>query len=360
MSEIDEERSDGEPEPGLEAPRDAAAPPARGAFPKVAVGAILLSASFAALLGLLAADGRGGIVRLVGEAPLSSGTLLLAGYSLGLALTVLTGWLALARRAPVSLSMLPALLLFGGGGVFSALAARAGAAAVRHGDIADRARLVQRTLAHVAFPRVIGLEGASMLAGLAAVIGAARLYRGELPDPKRWGGLVALLLVVVLGASVPLSYSSMSVAVSAPSLLPLLAVHYLGLVVLAFAFPRALRLRAAGDGADPMARGMVLACLACPLGVALAWQASSSAASAAPTVAAGRPLADALVVLGPQAFAVTLAASALCAVAAGPALRRALAPRALPIVALIVGLAAAGAHVWALVAETGIRPPPGG
>jgi hypothetical protein len=325
------------------------------ALSRLAIGAIALTLLYAVLLALLAGEDRGGLVRLVTEAPGSSGAWLLGGYVVALAATVTLGLLALVRGTATSVALLPSLLLLGAGGVFSALAAQAGAAKVLAATDGSKNLVLRAALAHAAFPRVIALTGASMLVGLCLLVGLVRLYQVDLPVRRRWGPFVALGLTVLLGASLPLTFTSLSIAISPLSLVPLAAIHYFALAALAFALPRALRLREAGDEALPPLRALLLTCLCGPLATILAWQASVAAARAAPLARHGRPLAEALTLLGPQAVGVTVAAAALVALSGGNVLRRALAPRVPAIAAIVLLVMATGTYVWAAIVESALR-----
>ena len=334
-------------------------PPARrsGTLSRIVIAALAVTALYGVLLALLTGDERGGLVRLIGQAPGNAGPWLLGGTVVALALTVLLGLWALTRNRPPVLSLLPAIALLGAGGVLSGLAAQAGAAKVLAATEESRRLVLRAALSHAAFPRVLALTGASMLVGLVALVGLVRLHQSELPSRHRWGPFAALGMTLLLGASLPLTWSSMSLAASPLSLVPLAATHYFSLAVLAFAFPRALRLRTADDDALSAQRALVLVCGCGPLATLLSWQASVAAARSAPMPSAGRSLADALTLLGPQAVGVTVAAAALVILAAGNGIRRALSPRPASVAALVLLAAAAATYVWAAIAEAGIRPP---
>jgi len=340
------------------APERGPTPAARessGAVSRIAIGAIVLTLLYAALLALLAGEERGGLVRLVTEAPGNSSLWLLGGYVIALAATVALGLFALARGTATSTALLPSLVLLAVGGALSALAAQEGAEKVLAATGASKNLVLRAAIAHAAFPRVIALTGASMLVGLAALVGLVRLYQVDLPVRRRWGPFVALALAVLLGASLPLTFTSMSIAVSPLSLVPLTAAHYFALATLAFALPRALRLREAGDEGLAPLRALLLVCGCGPLATTLAWQASVAAARSAPLARNGRPLAEALTFLGPQAVGVTIAAAALVALSAGNALRRALVPRGPAGVALFLLVAALGTYVWAAIVESSLN-----
>lgn len=327
----------------------------KGALTRLAIGALVLTLLYGVLLALLAGEERGGLVRLVTEAPGSSGLWLLGGYVLALVATVGLGLLALARGTATSIALVPSLLLLGAGGVLSALAAQAGAAKVLAATDGSKNLVLRAALAHAAFPRVIALTGASMLVGLSLLVGLVRLYQVDLPARRRWGPFAALGLTVLLGASLPLTFTSLTTTLSPLSLVPLAATHYFALAALAFALPRALRLRDAGDDALSPLRALLMTCLCGPLATCLAWQASVAAARAAPLARDGRPLAEALTLLGPQAVGVTVAAAAIVALSAGNALRRALVPKVPAIAAIVLLVAAAGAYVWAAIVESALR-----
>ena len=341
-------------EPDLAEPRSPAH--RSGTLSRIAIAAGVVTGLYGVLLALLTGDERGGLVRLVSEAPGQAGPWLLGGYVIGLAATVALGLLALARERSVSIALLPALLFLSAGGALSALVAQAGAAKVLTATHGSRRLVMRAALAHAAFPRVLALTGASMLVGLAALVGLVRLYQIELPAKRRWGPFASLALTLLLGASLPLSWSSMSLAASASSLVPLAATHYFSLAVLAFALPRALRLREAGDPELPALRALVLVCAAAPFATLLSWQASLSAARSAPLPSAGQALADALTLLGPQALGVTIAAAAVVLLAAGNAVGQALRPRLASGALLAVAGAAAATYVWAAIADSALRP----
>lgn len=345
----DEPRSEApEPRPKLERRPSAVS--------RIALAAAAVTALYGTLLALLTGDERGGLVRLVSDAPGNAGPWLLGGYVVALAATVALGLLALARERAVSVALVPAALFLGAGGVLSALAAQAGVAKVHEATQGSRSLVMRAALSHAAFPGVLALTGASMLVGLAALVGLVRLYQIDLPAKRRWGPFVALALTVLLGASLPLSWSSMSLAASASSLVPLAATHYFALAVLAFALPRALRLREAGDDELPALRALVLVAAAAPLATFLSWQASVSAARSAPLPSAGRALADALTLLGPQALGVTVAAAALVVLAAGAGIRRAIRPTLAGGAVLALFGAALATYLWAAITETGLAP----
>lgn len=316
--------------------------PLPAASAKIVGGALVAAVLDCALLALLAADGRGGVTRLVREAPWPGGPALLGASGAAIVLTGFLGWQCLARRGSSSFALLPALGLLVAGGLSSVRA-------VIHGAPAQQAAL----------PIVIVTSGASVLVAGAAWIGIGRLYRADLP----WTGGRARLAAAALALLVGCLPAALVVGprVSAASILPLAVILCLGLSALVVGLPRALRLRALAishfatrdeaEAVGPLAGALCVVWLASPLAVALCWRASVVAAANAPRALAGHLYPSALAFFfGPCALAVLLVAGSVVAVCAGPALRRVSALRVGPVLTLILGLAAAAAHLWAALA----------